>query len=417
MVSQTSPQSGSLEHPPQRRLGLKTPAVLLTGLLVLAAAGFGLRAWLAPPQTQALELSGRIEADQTHIGTKVGGRIQEIAVEEGDRVRRGEVLAELDDEELQAQLQAARAQLAAAQQGAEQAQLQLRVLDSQMQETQLTLEQSQGDASGRVNQAAATVAAARAQLLQAKAQQQQAEVQLQLARTERERYVELLRAGAIAQQQFDQIDSQYQTAQETLQARRALVAAAERQVAAAAGSLTQAQTSQLNPDIRSVQLARLATQRAQAEAQLAAAQAEVKRAQAVQAEISARLQELVLVSPIDGVVVTRTAEPGEVIAPGVTVMTLVNLDRVYLRGYVPEGELGRVRLGQAARVFLDSQPDQPLAATVTAIDTEASFTPENIYFREDRVTQVFGVKLGLTKPGGLAKPGMPADGEILLDAP
>ena len=66
-------------------------------------------------------------------------------------------------------------------------------------------------------------------------------------------------------------------------------------------------------------------------------------------------------------------------------------------------------------MFLDSAPEQPLAATVTAIDTEASFTPENIYFEDDRVTQVFGLKLEIDNPGGFAKPGMPADGEILLE--
>jgi HlyD family secretion protein len=389
----------------------------MLGLLLLAGGGIGLRWWLAPTQSSVLQLSGRIEADDTQISAKVGGRLHQITVQEGDVVHQGQVLAELDDAELEAQLQAAQAQLAAARQGADQAQLQLQVIDSQRQEAQLTLQQSQGDAAGRVDQAAATAAASRALLLQATAQRQQAEVQLQLARTEQQRYAGLLRSGAIAQQQFDQIDSQYQTAQETLQAQQAVVTAAERQVAAAKGSLAQAQTSQLNPDIQFVQLARLQTQRAQAAAQLSAAQAEVRRVQAVQAEIMAQLQDLVLVSPIDGVVVTSTAEPGEVIAAGTPVITLVNLNRVYLRGYVSEGDLGRVRVGQAARVFLDSAPEQPLAATVTAIDTEASFTPENIYFRDDRVTQVFGVKLNLINPDGFAKPGMPADGEILWETP
>jgi HlyD family secretion protein len=80
---------------------------------------------------------------------------------------------------------------------------------------------------------------------------------------------------------------------------------------------------------------------------------------------------------------------------------------------VTEGDIGRVKLGQAARIYLDSSPNQPLEAVVSRIDPEAAFTPENTYFREDRVKQVVGVKLMLKDPQGYAKPGMPADGEIL----
>jgi HlyD family secretion protein len=186
-------------------------------------------------------------------------------------------------------------------------------------------------------------------------------------------------------------------------------------VNAAQGGLTQARTAELNPDIRSAQIERLQKQLVQATAQLEAVQAEANRAQAQQAEVEARLANLAIASPIDGVVLSRMVEPGEVIAAGTPVVSVLNLNDVFLRGYIPQGRLGEVRVGQAARVFLDSAPEAPLAAMVTAIDTEASFTPENIYFQEDRVTQVFGLKLSIENPQGFAKPGMPADGEILLE--
>lgn len=102
-------------------------------------------------------------------------------------------------------------------------------------------------------------------------------------------------------------------------------------------------------------------------------------------------------------------------ATGKTLLTLVNLGDVYLRGFIPEKEVGAIQIGQAAAVFLDSAPEEPLRATVAAIDTEASFTPENIYFRDDRVTQVFGLKLQIENEAGFAKPGMPADATILTD--
>jgi HlyD family secretion protein len=97
-------------------------------------------------------------------------------------------------------------------------------------------------------------------------------------------------------------------------------------------------------------------------------------------------------------------------------LTVINPDEVYLRGFIPEGEIADLKVGQPAKVFLDSRPDLPLSAKISVIDTQASFTPENIYFKEDRVKQVFGVKISIDRPDGLAKPGMPADAEIVTQS-
>ncbi len=399
-----------------RGAGLKKRLRLLIPLGILAiAAAFGLHYWQGGTDESAIALSGRIESDESDLGAKVGGRIESVAVQEGDTVKQGQVIARLDNQELTAQLNAAKAKVKAAQQAVTQANLQVEVVLSQIEEATLNLAQSEGDSTGRVNQSAASVAAAQAQLAAAQAQQQQAASALELARNDRDRFSTLAAQGAISQQQFDQVKTELKTAQDTLRARQAATNAAQQQVSAAQGALTQSETSQLNPDIRAAQVTRTQKQRAQAEAQLAAAQAAVEQAQAAQAEIEARINDLAIKSPIDGIVLSRLVEPGEVISPGATMMTIVNLDKVYLRGYVPEGQIGQVRVGQAAQVFLDSAPDQAIAATVTAIDTEASFTPENIYFQDDRVTQVFGLKLAIDNPQGFAKPGMPADGEILLE--
>jgi HlyD family secretion protein len=96
-------------------------------------------------------------------------------------------------------------------------------------------------------------------------------------------------------------------------------------------------------------------------------------------------------------------------------VTLLDLNKVYLRGFIPEGQIGRVRIGQPARIYLDSEPTKPIEAYVSRIDPQATFTPENTYFRDDRVKQVVGVKLQLKGGLGYAKPGMPADGEVLVE--
>jgi HlyD family secretion protein len=335
-------------------------------------------------------------------------------VREGDRVQIRQVIARLDDDELQAQLAGAQASKAAAQQHVSHAQSEIGVIQSQIEEAQLILQQAEGQTTGQVSEAEATVAAAEAQQAEARAQMQQAAAELRLARLERDRLHTLLQDGAIPQQQFDQAQTRFETAQETLATRQASVVAAERQVSAAQGRLTQAETTALDPEIRTAQVTRLQRQLEQANAQLAAAQADLERAIAQENEVIARLANLQIISPIDGVVMTRMVEPGEVISAGTAIVTVINLDQVYLRGYIPQGDLGLVRVGQPAQVFLDSDPDQPLEASVIAIDTEASFTPENIYFRDDRVTQMFGLRLGIQNPEGFAKPGMPADGKILL---
>jgi HlyD family secretion protein len=140
-----------------------------------------------------------------------------------------------------------------------------------------------------------------------------------------------------------------------------------------------------------------------------------RHARAELVEARANLQDLTVTAPFTGTVLTRSAEPGEVIQAGTAIVTLLDLTKVYLRGFIPEGRIGRVKIGQAARIYLDSQPDRPIAAYVLRIDPRATFTPENTYFQDDRVKQVVGVKLQLKDAIGFAKPGMPADGEVLVE--
>ncbi|HEY3136164.1 MAG TPA: HlyD family efflux transporter periplasmic adaptor subunit, partial [Blastocatellia bacterium] len=133
------------------------------------------------------------------------------------------------------------------------------------------------------------------------------------------------------------------------------------------------------------------------------------------AEAQANRKDLTIVAPFDGTVTTRAAEPGEVVTPGTAIVTLLDMSKVYLRGFVPEGDIGKVKLEQPSRIYLDSNPNEPVEAYVSRVDPEATFTPENTYFRDERVKQVVGVKLQLRGAIGLAKPGMPADGEILVE--
>jgi HlyD family secretion protein len=345
-------------------------------------------------------LSGRIEGDDSAVAPKTSGKILEVTVREGDSVTAGQVIARLDDAQIRAQEQAARAALLDAQAKAQSANEQINVLQAQLQENQLQTTQSQMDAEGRVRQAQADLTAAEADL----AQQQAA---LKLAEFNRDAYMKLAKTGAVSEQQGLQAEA-------TADQQKAAVAAAERRVESARGALTTARANLDTPKIRDAQVASTQRQIIQQQAQVSAAKAETAQAQAQLAEAEANRSDLTVVAPFDGTVITRAAEPGEVVQAGTAIITLLNLGKVYLRGFIPEGEIGKVKVGQPAHVFLDSNPNQSLDGYVLRIDPQATFTPENTYFRNDRVKQVVGVKLQLTQGIGFAKPGMPADGEILV---
>ncbi|MHB8432687.1 MAG: HlyD family secretion protein [Candidatus Tyrphobacter sp.] len=301
--------------------------------------------------SNVITLSGRIEGDDSALAPNIGGRVAEVRVREGDSVSTGQVIVVIDGAQVRAREAQARAATAAAAARVGAAQEQVAVLGAQ-------------------------VAAADADLAQSRAS-------YRLAAFNESSDVALFRTGDISEEQ-----------------ERAAIASAQQAAASVA--------------LRAAQTAAVERQIAQQRATIASASAEMRQAAAQLAEARANRSDLVVRAPFSGTVITRAVEPGEVVAAGTPVATLLNLDRVYLRGFIPEGEIGRVKIGQPARVYLDSNPDRPIDAYVLRIDPQATFTPENTYFRNDRVREVFGVKLALRSGFGFAKPGMPADGEILI---
>jgi HlyD family secretion protein len=390
--------------------------VLAVGLLLSIIAG-GVWYFHSTPPSGILSLSGRLEGYETDIGAKVPGRINFVAVREGDLVKQGQIIVRQDNGEIQAQLQGAKARRLVTEHQERQAALQIEVLKSQIRELEINRQQAQQDAEGRIIQSQAALASSQAQLNQVLSELESAQAQLKLDQLNQKRLAQLVAEGAIPQQQFDVAQTTLETGAANVKARQASVVSFQKLVKAAEGQLKQSQTTAFNPKIRQAQIQSLSTQLAQARWQKEVNQAEIAKAQAEILEIESRVSDLNLLSPINGVVTARSVEPGVVVAAGKTLLTIIDPKTIYLRGYVPEGEIGKVKVGQRARVFLDSLPKQPFSARVTAIDTQASFTPENIYFQDDRVKQVFGVKISLENPQGLAKPGMPVDAEILTSLP
>jgi HlyD family secretion protein len=229
-------------------------------------------------------------------------------------------------------------------------------------------------------QLALLVKGARAEdIQQAEAAVIQAEAGLKVADDDARRMRELIRTGSVTPKQKDDAEA------------RLTVAKAQRDAAAEA----------LN------RLRKLARPE-----EVQAAEARLAQAAAAADLLRKTISDCTILSPAGGIVTHKAVEAGELVSPGATVVTLVELDSVYVMIYVTEIELGRIRLGDAAEVKIDAFAERTFPGKVTYISPEAEFTPKNVQTKEDRVKLVFGVKVEIENKEGLLKPGLPADAVI-----
>lgn len=143
------------------------------------------------------------------------------------------------------------------------------------------------------------------------------------------------------------------------------------------------------------------------------ARARAEGASAMKAIAETRLSQSILTTPLSGLVLSKHAEPGEMLAVGAPVITVAKMDEVWLRAYIPESELGRVKVGQTAHVTVDSWPGRNFEGRISFIASEAEFTPKNVQTEKERVKLVYRIKITLPNPKGELKPGMPADAVII----
>src|SRR6516165_1188583 len=370
-----------------------------TWLLLVTTLLIGLSGCRASANSEGtLFVSGRIDGDTVDISARRPGRVVEITVREGDNVEAGQVLAVISSEQDEASHAQQVARIAAAEHQVVVLQRELATYAEKIRQAQLNVEKAQTNAPAQVKEAEANLATSKAALARSEAELKQSQV-------DAERYAPLAKAGAVSAQVVDQYNTK-------LQVSEAATDASRKQVAAAQASLQSAQAQLNDPPIKEADRRTLERQVDQLKAQIAAAKSDVDADKAELERIQANLNDLRIVAPIAGTILTRAAEPGRVVAVGQTVLTMVDLHKLYLRGFIPEGNVGQVKVGQAAVVHLDSNPKEGISAEVIRVDPQVMFTPENTYFKEDRVKQVMGVKLGLRGAYGLAKPGMPADGLI-----
>jgi multidrug resistance efflux pump len=398
-------------------------------------------------------VTGTLEATQVDVAAKATARIREIRTAEGEAVRRGEVVVVLDDDELQAEVArleaavaVARAQLrdllagarkeeiAEARAAVARAEAQLRdLLAGARPEEIQAARQAVAQAEARLRD---LEAGARSQeIAQARSAVASAEATRTMAEREYRRFEGLFEQGLVAASDRDRVWQAYEVARAQEQSARQQLALLEAGARPEQVEASRAEVRQARDRLRLLEAGPRPNQVEAAEAEVRAVrqrlalleagprpgQVETARAQVAQAEGAlgqawARLADTRIEAPFDGVVLRKDLEPGATATPGTPILTLVDPRTLWLRSYVPEADLGRVRLGQPARVAIDAFPRETFPARVSEIASEAEFTPRNVQTQKERVNLVFRVKLSIVNPDGRLKPGMPADAWIDTEA-
>jgi HlyD family secretion protein len=358
-----------------------------------------------------LQISGNIEFTQVHIAFKSPGTLIDLPIEEGNTVQEGEVLARLDMRQQEKQREREQAAL-------EVAETSLVQHGTAVQYLRASLEADIQSRTAQLRQAQARLdqllAGSREQeILQAEAAMEQAKSQYALAEEEWQRAQVLYGNDDISTSQYDRYRSQYTGSQAALaQAEQHLLLVREgprkEDIEAARAAVAQAEAA-----LEQAKAVRLELKRKEQESETRRAQVEQARAQV--ALIDTVISDGTVKAPMDGVILEKSAELGEVVAAGTTIATLGDINRPWLRGYIRQQDQGRVKLGMRVKVRTDSYPDKIYEGRLSFIASEAEFTPKQIQTEEERVKLVYRIKIEMENPQQELKLNMPASAEIILD--
>jgi HlyD family secretion protein len=318
-----------------------------------------------------IQANGRIEGDHVTVASKFPGRIHTLLAREGATVTAGQVLIQLDDSQTNARVQQAKH---AAEAG-----------EAQVQAAHMTLTVLNLDVPLAIERAGAQVAKAKDTVDKALSVERE-------ARSDAQRFRDLAAKDQASIQQRDQAAMRWEVAQ--------------KDIASSRSALTQA--------VKELAQAELGWKRIRAnESDVSALERQRDQAYAVLDEAESVLKDMTITAPTSGTVTTRMVDVGEVVAAGAPLLELVDLDRLYLKVYVPEVQIGKLRLDLAARIYTDAFPDQPFDATVRYIASKAEFTPKEVQTPDERVKLIYAVKLYLAaNPDHRLTPGLPADAII-----
>lgn len=370
------------------------PVLLIVAFLTILFVG----KW-SHDDRKFIQVSGNIEIKDARIGFKIAGRVLERMVSEGETIEAEQVVAYLESSDLIQEVALRKAELRAAQANLDELEAGFRLEEIAQAEAAMEKSRSRLDellAGSRPQEVAAAEATVR-----------NARVNTSYLKMEFDRQARLFKANTISQRDYDRIKSEYERAVANLhevQEHLKLIREGPRkeQIDQARAALNEAgqhyTLMKKGPREETIEQAR--------------ARLEQIRAALGKAEI--RLGYATITAPFSGLVLSENMEAGEYVAPGTPVITLGDMKNVWLRAYINQTDLGRVKPGQLVHVTTDTYPEKIYQGRISFISSEAEFTPKNVQTQKERVKLVYRVKIDIPNPDMELKSGMPADAEIVI---
>jgi HlyD family secretion protein len=370
------------------------PAVVFVAIGLLLSAAL----WWSQREGDTLVVSGFVEADHIRLGSRVGGRVRVVHVEEGDHVAPGATLVELEPFDLNEERAGAAAALASARAGLARFEAGLR-------------DEERAQAHARRDRLAAQlerlISGPRAEeLATGRTLVTLAEAELALATIEESRASQLHTRGVETAEQLDRAVTAKQVAQASLAVRRDALTLLEK-------GTRREELDAMRAEVAEAEAALALAEQGYREEEIEQARASFSAAESTLARVDRHLEELAIRTPTRGIVEAITLRPGDLLAANAPALSLLDPSRLWVRAYVPEGRLV-LTLGQEVSLHVDPFPDQTFHGRVSYIASEAEFTPGNVQTPEERSKQVFRIKITLIDGLDRLRPGMSAD--VVLDA-
>ncbi|MEJ2500081.1 MAG: HlyD family efflux transporter periplasmic adaptor subunit [Campylobacterales bacterium] len=363
------------------------PFVIAGVLLLLAAAAIVNALYQRELPDNLIAQAGRIDGDLIVLNAKYPGRLTMLNADEGDRVEANATVAQLDDRETLAKIRAADAKI--------------RALESRLEADKLAYKIAKAALPSRYRSAYENIEVAEAALNAAEEQIRRQKLVVEQERKDYERAESLLSQHLIKAHDVELRRLAYESETQGLKTLQQQKRQARQRV-----RIAKEQTEAAKADVTKIEMAA---------AQVTADRAQIEAAAAARDELRLVEETFTIKALRAGVIIDRIAQPGEMVAAGGGVVSMIDPDSLYLKLYIDTLQNGKVSVGDSALIYLDGAPDHPIKARVVRISAQAEFTPREVNVKNVRIQRMYAVRLKPLEPMPQIKLGLPAIGVISID--